>query len=112
MFNQTNKKKERAIFLGHHLCSEFARSEKNILNCVCDSTRVSVSDYRMNPNLKKSCKLDIPKFCAAVLSTQKNDEHLEGKVINCLKIKYRQNVRQPEDDIKAEEVKINENDTG
>ncbi|KAK6184750.1 hypothetical protein SNE40_007151 [Patella caerulea] len=46
------------------------------------------NDYRLNPQLRKSCRQDIPKFCKDILKTQKNDEDLEGKVINCLKKQY------------------------
>ncbi|XP_050395779.1 Golgi apparatus protein 1 isoform X2 [Patella vulgata] len=46
------------------------------------------NDYRLNPQLRKLCRQDIPKFCKDILKTQKNDEDLEGKVINCLKKQY------------------------
>ncbi|CAH1779434.1 unnamed protein product [Owenia fusiformis] len=48
-------------------------------------------DYRLNPQLKTACKRDIPKFCKDVTDNEPNDKDLEGKVINCLKIKFRGN---------------------
>nr|KAG5690596.1 hypothetical protein BaRGS_022600 [Batillaria attramentaria] len=45
-------------------------------------------DYRLNPLLQKGCQQDIPKFCKDVLTEEKNDENLEGKVINCLKKQF------------------------
>ncbi|ESO98200.1 hypothetical protein LOTGIDRAFT_114272 [Lottia gigantea] len=45
-------------------------------------------DYRLNPQLSKMCQNDIPKFCRSILDSAKNDEALEGKVINCLKHQY------------------------
>ncbi|OWF45073.1 Golgi apparatus protein 1-like [Mizuhopecten yessoensis] len=45
-------------------------------------------DYRLNPSLKKSCKMDIVKFCNDLVRTEKNDVELEGKVINCLKKQF------------------------
>lgn len=47
-----------------------------------------VSDFRLNPQLKKSCQMDIPKFCSEILHNSKQDEELEGKVINCLKKQF------------------------
>lgn len=32
--------------------------------------------------------MDIPKFCKSVLSTQKNDEELQGKVVTCLRKQF------------------------
>ncbi|XP_045028229.1 LOW QUALITY PROTEIN: Golgi apparatus protein 1 [Daphnia magna] len=39
-------------------------------------------DIRFNPNLKKACSMDIPKFC---LGSASKDRELEGKVVDCLK---------------------------
>ena len=47
-----------------------------------------ISDYRLNPQLKKSCQMDIPKFCSEIIHNSKQDEDLEGKVINCLKKQF------------------------
>nr|CAD7455671.1 unnamed protein product [Timema tahoe] len=47
-------------------------------------------DYRFNPLLQKGCHQDIPKFCAEVVATEPKDLELEGKVIKCLKIKFRE----------------------
>jgi len=43
-------------------------------------------DYRLNPNLRKSCNRDIPKFCKEVLKF-KGEDFFEGQVIECLKEK-------------------------
>ncbi|XP_071092042.1 Golgi apparatus protein 1-like [Haliotis cracherodii] len=45
-------------------------------------------DYRLNPSLRKSCHLDIGKFCAALVDQHKQDVELEGLVISCLKKQY------------------------
>lgn len=46
-------------------------------------------DYRLNPDLRKSCQPDIRKFCGKVIDHANPDEELEGKVIACLKVKFR-----------------------
>ncbi|XP_052816118.1 Golgi apparatus protein 1-like [Mya arenaria] len=48
----------------------------------------STKDYRINPSLAKSCKMDIRKFCSDVIKENSNDKEMEGKVINCLRRKY------------------------
>lgn len=45
-------------------------------------------DYRLNPELQKKCRMDIPKFCKNVLHTQKNDDELQGKVVTCLRKRF------------------------
>ncbi|XP_062582222.1 Golgi apparatus protein 1-like isoform X2 [Saccostrea cucullata] len=45
-------------------------------------------DYRLNPDLQKKCRLDIPKFCSDILKTQKNDDELQGKIVTCLRKKF------------------------
>lgn len=47
------------------------------------------TDYRLNPDLRKSCQPDIKKFCGAVILQSNPDEEFEGKVIKCLKEKFR-----------------------
>uniref|UniRef100_A0A8D9A3D6 Golgi apparatus protein 1 n=1 Tax=Cacopsylla melanoneura TaxID=428564 RepID=A0A8D9A3D6_9HEMI len=47
-------------------------------------------DYRFNPDLLRSCKPDLSKYCATVIAHQPQDSELEGKVIACLKIKFRE----------------------
>ncbi|XP_034236975.1 Golgi apparatus protein 1 [Thrips palmi] len=47
------------------------------------------TDYRLNPDLRKSCQPDIKKFCKNVILEANPDEELDGKVINCLKVKFR-----------------------
>ncbi|XP_053402519.1 Golgi apparatus protein 1-like [Mercenaria mercenaria] len=47
-------------------------------------------DYRLNPSLAKSCRLDIPKFCRKEISeaSHVSNTEYEGTVINCLKIHF------------------------
>ncbi|XP_061189977.1 Golgi apparatus protein 1-like isoform X2 [Saccostrea echinata] len=45
-------------------------------------------DYRLNPELQKKCRLDIPKFCSDILKAQKNDNELQGKIVTCLRKKF------------------------
>lgn len=47
-------------------------------------------DYRFNPELQQSCSKDIADYCTKVVVEAKEDEELNGKVINCLKQKFRQ----------------------
>ncbi|KZS17605.1 Golgi apparatus protein 1 [Daphnia magna] len=42
-------------------------------------------DIRFNPNLKKACSMDIPKFCLGIWQSASKDRELEGKVVDCLK---------------------------
>uniref|UniRef100_A0A3P9LXY1 Golgi apparatus protein 1 n=1 Tax=Oryzias latipes TaxID=8090 RepID=A0A3P9LXY1_ORYLA len=46
------------------------------------------TDYRLNPVLRKACRVDIPKFCKSILNKASEDSELEGQVISCLKLKY------------------------
>ncbi|GJQ66994.1 hypothetical protein Trydic_g7986 [Trypoxylus dichotomus] len=48
------------------------------------------SDYRLNPSLQENCKLDIRKFCGDIISEEKPDKELNGKVIKCLRKSFRQ----------------------
>ncbi|KAG8034414.1 hypothetical protein G9C98_007490 [Cotesia typhae] len=48
------------------------------------------TDYRFNVALQSSCSRDIVSHCQEVLNNQPTDKELEGKVINCLKIKFRE----------------------
>ncbi|KAI5736967.1 hypothetical protein M8J76_008902 [Diaphorina citri] len=47
-------------------------------------------DYRFNPELMKACKPDMSKYCVTVMAHQPQDSELEGKVVACLKIKFRE----------------------
>lgn len=47
-------------------------------------------DYRFNPLLLKGCHIDISKFCSAVVAEEPQDKELEGKVVKCLKTKFRE----------------------
>lgn len=63
-------------------------------------------DYRLNPELQKKCRLDIPKFCKNVLHTQKNDDELQGKVVTCLRKRFIEKVGNSTDVKEQRFVKI------
>lgn len=47
-----------------------------------------MSDYRLQPKLQRACKEDIPKFCARVIYSHKDEQDfMEGEVIQCLRNK-------------------------
>ncbi|XP_059059365.1 Golgi apparatus protein 1 [Achroia grisella] len=46
-------------------------------------------DYRFNNNLQNACKDDIKRFCSEVIALEPQDVELEGKVLYCLKEKFR-----------------------
>ncbi|CAK9816133.1 Golgi apparatus protein 1 [Anthophora quadrimaculata] len=48
------------------------------------------TDYRFNTALQTACSYDINKHCKEVLLHEPTDKELEGKVIRCLKIKFRE----------------------
>lgn len=47
-------------------------------------------DYRFNPLLQNACSKNIADFCTHVVVTAKQNEELNGKVVNCLKTKFRE----------------------
>jgi golgi apparatus protein 1 len=47
-------------------------------------------DYRYNPALQAACSKNIADFCTHIVAAEKQDEELNGKVINCLKVKFRE----------------------
>ncbi|CAH2066263.1 unnamed protein product, partial [Iphiclides podalirius] len=47
-------------------------------------------DYRFNNNLQNACKPDIKKFCSRVIAIEPQDVELQGKVLYCLKEKFRE----------------------
>ncbi|XP_032671298.1 Golgi apparatus protein 1 [Odontomachus brunneus] len=48
------------------------------------------TDYRFNNALQNACFYDIDKHCKEVLIHEPSDKELEGKVIRCLKIRFRE----------------------
>ncbi|XP_049872033.1 Golgi apparatus protein 1 isoform X2 [Pectinophora gossypiella] len=48
------------------------------------------ADYRFNNNLQSACKTDIKKFCTEVIANEPQDIELQGKVLYCLKDKFRE----------------------
>lgn len=69
---------------------------KNLVASLKFDALSSILDYRLNPVLRKACKADIPKFCQNILNNAKDDNELEGQVISCLKLKYADQVRNPD----------------
>ncbi|XP_045768280.1 Golgi apparatus protein 1 [Maniola jurtina] len=47
-------------------------------------------DYRFNNNLQNICKGDIKKFCSNIIANEPQDVELQGKVLYCLKDKFRE----------------------
>lgn len=47
-------------------------------------------DYRFNPLLQEACAKNIADYCTHVVATAKQNEELNGKVVNCLKTKFRE----------------------
>ncbi|XP_065332192.1 Golgi apparatus protein 1 [Cloeon dipterum] len=47
-------------------------------------------DYRLNPALQQSCRAEIRSLCSDVIAREPADQELEGKVVKCLKGKYRE----------------------
>lgn len=48
------------------------------------------ADYRLNPALQKGCTQDIGKFCMSFLKNHLPDVEFEGKILKCLKVKFRE----------------------
>ncbi|XP_012256488.2 Golgi apparatus protein 1 [Athalia rosae] len=48
------------------------------------------TDYRFNPALQSACASDIDTHCKYILNNEPRDTELQGKVIKCLKIKFRE----------------------
>lgn len=48
------------------------------------------TDYRFNPLLQEACKKNIAEHCTKIVATAKQNEELNGKVIDCLKGKFRE----------------------
>lgn len=47
-------------------------------------------DYRFNPDLTLACSKNIADYCTKIVAKAKQDEELNGKVIQCLKQKFRE----------------------
>lgn len=61
-------------------------------------------DYRFNPTLVRACRPDISKYCVTVVAHQPQDSELEGKVVACLKIKFRERKLRHECENKLTEI--------
>lgn len=48
------------------------------------------TDYRFNTALQSACTPDINRHCKEVLMREPNDKELEGKVIDCLRTRFRE----------------------
>lgn len=47
-------------------------------------------DYRFNPQLQEACSSNIAEFCTPIVAKSKRNEELNGKVVECLKAKFRE----------------------
>ncbi|XP_059622678.1 Golgi apparatus protein 1 isoform X2 [Phlebotomus argentipes] len=47
-------------------------------------------DYRFNPQLQDACRQNIANYCTDIVASAKKNEELNGKVVNCLKAKFRE----------------------
>lgn len=47
-------------------------------------------DYRFNPRLQEACARNIADYCTKIVANAKENEELNGKVVNCLKTKFRE----------------------
>lgn len=48
------------------------------------------TDYRFNPLLQEACKKNIADFCTETVAKAKQNEELNGMVVDCLKKKFRE----------------------
>lgn len=48
------------------------------------------TDYRFNNNLQDACKPDIKNYCADIIANEPQDLELQGKMLYCLKEKFRE----------------------
>lgn len=47
-------------------------------------------DYRFNPKLQEACSSNIAEFCTPIVAKAKLNEELNGKVVECLRAKFRE----------------------
>lgn len=47
-------------------------------------------DFRFNPALQEACTSNIAEHCTAIVASAKQNEELNGKVVQCLKTKFRE----------------------
>ncbi|XP_037933089.1 Golgi apparatus protein 1 isoform X2 [Teleopsis dalmanni] len=48
------------------------------------------TDFRFNPKLQQACGQNIDRYCSDIIATAQPNEELNGKVIHCLKDKFRE----------------------
>lgn len=51
---------------------------------------VQNQDYRFNPKLQEACSRNIADYCSDIVAHEKEQDTLNGKVVNCLKGKFRE----------------------
>ncbi|VVC97266.1 unnamed protein product [Leptidea sinapis] len=71
----------------HHNQPDF---DKNCNIVVTNRMIEQNMDYRFNNNLQSACKGDIHKFCSNIILHEPKDVELQGKVLYCLKEKFRE----------------------
>lgn len=47
-------------------------------------------DYRYNPKLQAACSANIAEFCTPIVAKERRNEELNGKVVECLRGRFRQ----------------------
>ncbi|XP_018326849.1 Golgi apparatus protein 1 isoform X2 [Agrilus planipennis] len=63
---------------------------KKCYTIVTRRTKEQFSDFRLNPSLQENCHQDMNTHCFDVLSLAKPDQELNGAMIKCLKVAFRQ----------------------
>lgn len=61
-------------------------------------------DYRFNPRLQEACSKNIADYCTKIVANAKQNEELNGKVVNCLKTKFREGKLTPRCEERMTEV--------
>lgn len=61
-------------------------------------------DYRLNPVLQKACQHDIALYCREVIAQSLGEKELNGKMIKCLKNKFREAKLKPKCEIQMTNI--------
>ncbi|XP_035902218.1 Golgi apparatus protein 1 isoform X1 [Anopheles stephensi] len=61
-------------------------------------------DYRFNPALQAACSKNIAEYCTPIIRNAKQNEELNGKVIDCLKVRFREGKLLPDCEKQMTEV--------
>lgn len=61
-------------------------------------------DFRLNPMLQKACQHDITAYCGDIIDKISNEKELNGKMIKCLKVKFREAKLKPRCEIQMTSI--------